>query len=266
MYCSVTEVREAATQMAEGAKSADSPTLISNATLLDLIERASRIIDKACGAKSGYFEPAYHPMWESGHTYIVGDIVVPTTRNGHKYRVTTAGISGVAEPPFPTNSNEAVSNGAVTFTENGADVTASARTFYGNGTNALRVDPYVPGTLNAVITLPNGYTSPTFLERGEYLLLTNTNGSVAPFASSIFSFGWWRGVPVTVTALWGYEATPADIKAATIEMTINLYRETDPAHLSLIGRDGFILREQLPPRVLGIVKRYRYQVAEVMFA
>lgn len=251
--------------MTEGLKSADSPTLVSAETMLDLIERASRIVDKACGARPGYFESAYYPVWESTHTYVVGDIVTPTTRNGHKYRVTVAGVSGASEPAFPTSASGAVTNGTATFTENGADVAASARTFYGDGTNYLRVDPYVSGTLNATITMPSGYTVPTFVERQGYLLLTGTDGSLTKYAFSIFTSGWWKGVPVTVTALWGYEETPADIKAATIEMAINLHRETDPAHLSLIGRDGFILREQLPPRVNGILKRYRYQVAEVMF-
>lgn len=266
MYCTPIEVREAATQMVEGVKSENSPTLVSNETLLDLIERASRIVDLACGAKPEYFEPALYPVWESTHMYTVGEIVTPTTRNSHKYRVITAGVSGASEPIFPTTASATVTSGTVVFTENGADVIASNRTFYGDGTNYLRLDPYVAGSLNTTITLPDGFTAPTFAERDGYLVLAGTNGSISAFAPSVFTFGWQRGVPVTVNALWGHSATPEDIKAATIEMAINLWRETDPAHLSLIGRDGFILREQLPPRVAGITKRYQLKVAEVVCA
>lgn len=266
-YCSTTEVREIATQMTIGTKNADSPTLVSNETLVEMIARASRIFDLSCGAKPEHFEPALYPIWESSHVYIVGEIVTPTTRNLHKYRVTTAGTSGATEPTFPTSSGGTVGSGSnPVFTEIGTDVVASARTFYGDGTNYLRLDPYVPGSLSTTITMPAGYTASAFIERDGYLAQASSDGIVNRFAPSIFTAGWSRGVPVVVTALWGYEATPGDVKAATIELVINLWRETDTAHLKLVGLDGMALREKLPPRVAEIARRYRIKVGEVAFA
>lgn len=266
MYCSVLQVTEAATQMVVETKTGSSPTSVSNETLLELIERASRIIDLVCGLPSGYFVPAYYPVWKSSHTYSVGDIITPTTRNLHRYRVTTAGISGLTEPTFPTSSGSTVGSGSSpVFTEYGADVTASSRTFYGDGTNYLRVDPYVAGTLSGTITVPDNYTAPTFLERDGYLVLTS-NGVLPPFAPSIFSVGWWSGVAITVSALWGFASTPADIQSAVIEMVINLWREVDPVTARLINLDGMVLRESLPPRIKELCKRYRAKSWEVAFA
>ena len=263
-YVTTTEVRDTASQMTEGAKSASSPTLTSNEYLLDLIERASRIFDLTVGVDPGYFESAYYPVWKSSHVYVVGQIVTPTTRNLHKYRVTTAGTSGASEPTFPTSSGGTVTSGNVVFTENGADVVASARTFYGNGQNMLKLDPYVPGSLNTTLTYPDGYTALDFTERDGYLIQTSTDGIAWPFIR--YTSGWYGGAPITVTALWGYDGTPADVKAAVIELVINLWREVDPVSSKLVNLDGMILREKMPPRVMETAKRYRFKCMEVAFA
>lgn len=51
-----------------------------------------------------------------------GELVVPSEakRNGHYYRVTTAGTPGAAEPTWPTSSGGTVVDGTVTWTESGA--------------------------------------------------------------------------------------------------------------------------------------------------
>ena len=143
-----------------------------------------------------------------------------------------------------------------------AGATVTPRTFYGDGTNFLRLDAYVAGTLNTTISVPDGYTAPTFIERDGYLVLTTTDGSLLhqwpPFPSWWrIGSGWWAGVPVTVTAKWGYSATPADVKLAVIELTINLLRETDPASVKLINTEGLVIRERMPPRVKAIVEYRR---------
>lgn len=263
-YVSTTEVRETASQMTEGAKSASSPTLTTNEYLLDLIERASRIFDLTVGVAPGYFESAYYPVWKSGHVYVVGEIVTPTTRNLHRYRVTTAGTSGTSEPTFPTGSGATVTSGNVVFTEYGEDVVASARTFYGNGQNMLRIDPYIAGSLNATLTYPEGYTALYFIERNGYLIQTSSDGVAAPYLN--YASGWYGGVPITVTALWGYDGTPDDVKAAVIELAINLWREVDPVSAKLVNLDGMVLRETLPPRVKETARRYRFKCMEVAFA
>lgn len=137
---------------------------------------------------------------------------------------------------------------------------ATARTIYGDGTNYLLLPPYVPGTLNTTITLPDGYTVPTFIEQNGYLVLTS-NGLVPPFArfNNCYWPGWYSGVAITVSAVWGFLATPADVNQAVIEWVLSIWRDSDPSQLKLIGLDGQIsvLREKMPPRVGEISKRYR---------
>jgi hypothetical protein len=137
-----------------------------------------------------------------------------------------------------------------------AGATATARTFYGNGTNFLRLDRYVTGSLNATLTYPTGYTALDYVERDGYLVITDSTG-VLSSRSLTYCNGWYCGVPITVTAKWGFEATPADVKYAVIEMAANLWRETDPGHLKLVAPELLPLREKWPPRVMEIAKRYR---------
>jgi len=77
----------------------------------------------APGGKHWSIEPVAE--WQSGHAYVVGDTVRPTTPNRHQYRVITAGTSGSSEPSWPTAGT--VTNGTVVFAENGADVPAGAK-------------------------------------------------------------------------------------------------------------------------------------------
>lgn len=135
---------------------------------------------------------------------------------------------------------------------------ATSKTFYGNGTNYLQLPPYIPGSLNTTLTLPDGYTAPTFTEKGGFLIL-NSSGVLPPFSgfSSACWPGWYSGVGITVSAIWGFRETPADIKLAVIELVINLSRETDPSSLKLTNLEGQPLRETLPPRVKEIIRKYR---------
>lgn len=262
MYCTPQEVREVGTQITAAAE----PTAWTDDVLRKVIERASRIFDQECGLEPEYFEPALYPVWESLHVYTVGDVVTPTTRNSHIYRVTTAGASGASEPSFPTGSGATVTNGDVVFTEYGADIVATNKTIYGDGTNYLRLPAYVDGTLNSTITVPDGYTAPSFIAKDGFLILTTSTGVLPPFAGFYNCYwpGWWSGVAVTVSAVWGYDATPADVKHAIIELVINLIKETDPASIKLMNLDNQPLRERLPPRVQMIAERYRFR--SVVFA
>lgn len=245
-----------------GSGGTGTTTALPEAELEALIEQASRYFDLYCGVASEYFEPAYSPAWESNHVYIVGDIVRPTTGNSHVYRVTTAGTSGSTEPTWPTSSGATVVNGTATFTEYGADVVATSQTIYGQGSSYLKLPPYVPGSLNTTLTVPTNYTAPTFIEKDGYLIITDSNG-LTPFGQwryPPYTVGWWEGVAITVSAIWGYEETPADVKLAVIELVINLVRETDPQTLKLTNLEGQALREKMPPRVAEIARRYRPKV------
>lgn len=142
-----------------------------------------------------------------------------------------------------------------------AGSTPSNRTFYGDGTYFLKIDRYVPGSLNPALTLPSGYTTPDFAERNGHLQITASNGERLSRASSLGFEGWWAGVPITLSAKWGFEATPEDVKLAVIELIVNLWRETDPANVKLVNIEGQPLRERCPPRVWEIASRYRLKGA-----
>lgn len=138
-----------------------------------------------------------------------------------------------------------------------AGASATNKTVYGDGSNYLKVPPYVAGT-NTTLSLPEGYTVPTFIERDGYLILSSDGAltvRIAPFPS-VYG-GWYTGVPITISARWGWAATPEDVKMAVIELVINLWRETDPATVKLINLEGQPLREKMPPRVWEIARRYR---------
>lgn len=137
---------------------------------------------------------------------------------------------------------------------------ATEKTIYGDGTHYLRLPPYVPGSLNTTLTVPESYTAPTFTERNGYLII-NSSGFLPPFARDSVSSVWYAGTPITVSAIWGYLETPADVKAAVIELVLNLWRETDPAQVKLINIDNQPLREKLPPRVEMAAKKYRWREA-----
>lgn len=141
-----------------------------------------------------------------------------------------------------------------------AGSTATERTFYGDGTNFLRLDPYIQGSLNATLGYPSGYTALDYAERWTerhpHLLITDSSGVLSDRSSS-FPYGWYSGVPITVTAKWGFQATPADVKLAVIELMANLWSELDPKHLKLVAPEHLPLREQVPPRVERIARHYR---------
>jgi hypothetical protein len=144
-----------------------------------------------------------------------------------------------------------------------AGMTATTKIVYGDGGPYLRLPPYVAGTLNTTLDVPDGYTVPSFVERDGYLVLSSSPSGTLLTRSvvGLNSSGWWDGLPITITARWGYEATPADVKLAVIEMVINVLRETDPANLNLLDLERQPLREKYPPRVKQVADFYRAQGA-----
>jgi len=68
----------------------------------------------------GVLADAY-ASWAASSPYIVGQLVVPTVRNGHFYNVTVSdGASGPTEPVWPLTSGGAVVLDGVTYTEAGS--------------------------------------------------------------------------------------------------------------------------------------------------
>lgn len=56
------------------------------------------------------------PQWEATTAYTLGDFREPTTRNGLRYEVTTAGTSDSGEPTWPTTVGATVADGTAVWT------------------------------------------------------------------------------------------------------------------------------------------------------
>jgi hypothetical protein len=137
---------------------------------------------------------------------------------------------------------------------------ASTRTIYGDGTNFLRLPPYVAGTLNTTLGYPQSYAELEFVEHGGYLVRTESgilnNG---PFG------GWYSGVPITVSARWGFTATPADVKHAIIKLVIHICRTVDPTQLKLLVLEGQpLFQDRMPKDVIDLAKKKRFRYAEAV--
>lgn len=135
---------------------------------------------------------------------------------------------------------------------------ATNRTFYGDGTHYLKIDPYVSGSLNTTITLPDGYTAPEFVERQGYLVISNSGTLSSRLAPFPCSGGWFAGVPVTISARWGLAAIPEPVKQVVIKWAAELWRITDPANQKLLAIEGQpISPQRIPPFAEQVAKRYR---------
>lgn len=66
------------------------------------------------------------PVWTASTVVILNDVYLPTSANGHKYRVSTAGTTGATEPAWPTGAGATVASGTVVFTEIGSTVLQQA--------------------------------------------------------------------------------------------------------------------------------------------
>lgn len=172
------------------------------------------------------------------------------------------------------------------FAKSADGASATARVFWGDGTDLLKLDPYViqSGTTSITgVTMPTGWTVPAYVELGTQSLrsddfdfglvrtygddgarlgfLTSTSDDGSAFAldlSGDLSVGWPSGVKVTVTAKWGYLETPADVKLAVIEMVIASLRGADQAYARTTNLDTNTVTNAsaLTPRAQLIADRY----------
>jgi hypothetical protein len=51
------------------------------------------------------------PVWATGVTYLVGDLITPTVLNNHYYKCVQGGVSGTVQPVFPTATGAQVPEG-----------------------------------------------------------------------------------------------------------------------------------------------------------
>jgi hypothetical protein len=61
-------------------------------------------------------------QWAASTAFVVGDIVRPTTGNGHLYMCIVAGTSGGSAPTWPTVARQTVADNTVTWAEIGGGI------------------------------------------------------------------------------------------------------------------------------------------------
>lgn len=60
-------------------------------------------------------------FWIAETAFVFGDVVLPATKNGHRYKCTQAGTTAATEPTWPTRDGSVVTDGTVKWEEAGPD-------------------------------------------------------------------------------------------------------------------------------------------------
>lgn len=169
------------------------------------------------------------------------------------------------------------------FSKGSSSQTASARTFWGDGTDYLSVDPYLSAT-TPTLTMPTGFSVLGWIEANPYqrnrmsigsgeFFLVRTYGDdgnryaalnerrdyfYAEFSNQIDYLGWPAGIKVTVTAKWGWDAIPADITEACLETVASIWRSKDQAFARAVAIDGaVVINDPMPPRARMVLDGYK---------
>jgi hypothetical protein len=119
----------------------------------------------------------------------------------------------------------------------------TTRTFYGNGTGYLQLDPYT--ALNpvnpVVVDADYTYEIPTYIEKDGMLVVYSTYLGRRT--------GWADGVSIAVSANWGFAEIPADVTLACAHIALHLWRTADPAFAVISNAEGAATRPLTLPRI-----------------
>lgn len=74
-----------------------------------------RVFECTTAGISGGAEPQWVPVWVTTTAYQIDDVIVPTTPNGKALICTIGGMSGGGEPTWPTNFEDTIVDGTVTW-------------------------------------------------------------------------------------------------------------------------------------------------------
>ena len=88
----------------------DSPTPAESSALVLAANAAESVIRH-------YRKLDVAPAWRGLNEYAAGDVCQPIQENGHLYKCSTAGISGISEPEWPLTSGATITDGTVVWTE-----------------------------------------------------------------------------------------------------------------------------------------------------
>lgn len=154
------------------------------------------------------------------------------------------------------------------------------RTFYGDGTDYIKLPPYVDDG-SVEITLPDGYLENDLEVRDNFLVRVYPD-----YGNETFDLmdvdrwnryytartplyprtGWAVGAPVKVTARWGFVAVPDDIELACRRLVERLWRTKDGQVSGIIGDivrpDGTAIQQALPPFVKMTLENWKSRIAQ----
>jgi len=143
-----------------------------------------------------------------------------------------------------------------------AGVSATAQTFYGEGQPVLLLSEFVTNSVTTVTAppgyMPEGYTEFRRREASTGSLRVGLHTATADGVRTP-RVGWAKGVPFTVTARWGFEATPADVTEACLQLVTRWWRAKDEAFTGVIGdlsQQRLILERGFPPGVKTLLDPY----------
>jgi len=175
------------------------------------------------------------------------------------------------------------------FAQGQAGQTASIRYYWGNGTDYLKIDPYLPSPA-PIVTMPTGFAVLNWVEVNPYKpSQQNTPGEFflsrrygddyssfaalnerrdyffAEFSNQVDYVGWPAGIRVGVTAKWGWDKTPEEVQEAVLETVANIWRSKDQGFARAVAIDGIaVINQPLSPRAQMIADGYK--AGRAMFA
>lgn len=130
----------------------------------------------------------------------------------------------------------------------------SERVIYGNGKSCLDIPEHIKGSVDPAVATISGMTAPKFTEFRAMLCITDDRGVM------LRNEVWREGVPFTITARWGYEATPANVREACLIWAAQRARMNSgdvAGMVTSIARDGAtIQRDDIPPVVRDMLKPF----------
>lgn len=123
-----------------------------------------------------------------------------------------------------------------------AGASSCARTFIGQGTRRLRIDPHVGPVKCAEYSDGQAYTP----EFDEHVDRARNCWLIARDCAA-----WRDGAVIEVQARWGWEQVPEEIVQATCELTIAIWRGRDSAYARVVAdvNGGSTVQGALPDRV-----------------
>jgi hypothetical protein len=138
--------------------------------------------------------------------------------------------------------------------------TATARTFYGDGTAYLQLAPFV-ATPTPVVDIPGGeYTveADDFTVKDGKLIFLNLTRRMSDTQYPPYDrfTGWHDAVAVEVTAKWGFSEIPKDVTYAVCQIALWLWRQREEAVAITANLEGITAKE-LPVSAQTVVDKYR---------